>query len=138
MIPSNVTVSVSGGDMSVEQLVDTFIDDDLLIYTSTGAKAIKTSSVVNTRGSDSKDFVYIEANEYNVILTPQARVYDVETREWIRAEKITTACKLRVIDNAEPQQVTTIHTIKNSLSEKVYMLTIDETGSFFANKILIS
>ena len=99
-------------------------------------RSIKPGDVVNTRGSDSKDFVYIGTENHSVILTPDHKVYEPVRKEWMSASMVSSLCYVLDSDNNHVPVVST-HTISDKLSKKTITLTVSPGQCFFANNILV-
>ena len=99
-------------------------------------RSIKPGEVVNTRGSDSKDFVYVGTEKHNIILTPDHKLYDPVKKEWVSAISITTGNHLLSSDR-ENLPVTSTHKISDVMSQKTLTLTVTPGQCFFANHILV-
>ena len=139
MLTHEATVIVIEQD---EQIVKTIteIAEDITngesVHVLSRDRSIRPGEVVNTRGSDSKDFVYVGTEKHNIILTPDHKLYDPVRKEWIAAMSINTSHHVLTSDK-ENLPVTSTHKIADVMSQRTLTLTVTPGQCFFANNILV-
>lgn len=138
MLPQNTLISGPVDDLNILEIVKNFdFNQELTVMSYTGKKIVE-SLVTSTRRSDTRDLLLIETDyhEVKLILTPDHKVYDVNTKKFIRATEIKTGVSLKHIDDIDIN-VVKVRKIKNNALEDVYTLTVDETQCFFASGVLV-
>ena len=123
-------------DIVIEDVVSLFQSGEEIKILSYDKK-IMESIVANTRTSSSKHFVYIQTDtETPLVVTPDSKIYDPETKEWIRAEHVNKNNHVLHADRSR-QRVVDVHLIRDKNISKTYTLTVNPTQCYFANNILI-
>lgn len=93
--------------------------------------------VANTRISSSHDFIYIQITTGDIlILTPDHRVYDPTTNEWVLAGAITKNTTVLSTDG-DTCEIVDCHKIKDPVATRVITLSLSELDGFYANNILV-
>lgn len=137
MLPANTQIMLSDQPVMIDELVDQSqqLNQPCVLAYDESRQRTTDSEVLMTRSSDSRDFMLIQFSrgEY-LVITPDHKLYDVENRVWVTAEKITTDTRCTTINGFS--YVIKKHKIQNQISEKVYTLTV-ETRNFFANQVLV-
>ena len=140
MVTAQTMIAVmSAGEtmnMSVVDLVEQFQftgEIDVVSYD----RAQTTGQIANTRCSTGKDFIYIQAGDVGpLIVTPDSRIYQPKSKEWIRASEINNGNEILHV-SGDYIPVTETHTIRDRNMGKIYTVTITPTQCYYANNILI-
>jgi len=140
MLPENTIISTPEDDMTIIEIVRGFPRNKDTSVTSYNTKKKKLCDglIPSTRKSSVTDLIFIETDydEVKLILTQDHKVYDEETREFIRAAVVPPGMLLKHIDDIEVK-VVKVHKICNNVPQDVYTLTVEETQCYFANGILV-
>lgn len=140
MIPKNTNIATPEDTMSIMEITDDFTNEGETLVTTYNikSKSHEPSCVLSTRRSTTHDMVFIETDydEVKIIVTHDQRVYIKNKKQFLRPDKIQTGDQLQHLDDIDVR-VIKMHKIKNTLSEQVYTLIVNENQNFYANDILI-
>lgn len=140
MLPENTIISTPEDDMTIIEIVQSFTQTEDTHVTTFDTKKSKVTRglVPSTRKSSVSDLIFVETDydEVKLILTQDHKVYNTETREFIRANMLTSNVPLQHVDGIEVN-VVKIHKICNTVPQDVYTLTVDKTQCYYANGILV-
>lgn len=140
MIPINTNICTPEDTLSIKEIVDGFADrkDTKVKSYNVKTKQIEDSNVVSTKSSATYELVFIETDydEVKLIITHDQRVYILNKQEFLRPERIHPGDKLLHIDEIDVN-VVKVHKIKNTTSDQVYTLLVENNQNYFANDILI-
>lgn len=140
MLPENTIISTPEDDMTIIEIVQSFTQTEDTHVTTFDTKKNKVTRglVPSTRKSSVSDLIFVETDydEVKLILTQDHKVYNTETREFIRANMLTSNVPLQHVDGIEVN-VVKIHKICNAVPQDVYTLTVDKTQCYYANGILV-
>jgi len=140
MLPENTIISTPEDDLTILEIVKNFTQTEDIHVTSYDTKKNKSTRgmVPSTRKSSVSDLIFVETDydEVKLILTQDHKVYNTETREFIRANMLTSNVPLQHVDGIEVN-VVKIHKICNAVPQDVYTLTVDKTQCYYANGILV-
>lgn len=141
MVTEDTYIAVLSGDqfsnVIITQAIDMFIESTEVYVASHDGKKITSSSISNTRATDSKDFISIQfETAKSLVLTPEHQVYIVEDKQWKRAAQLRTGQHVLTSDN-KPKKITSTHIIRDLISHKIYALAVTPDQCYFANDVLI-
>ena len=140
MLPENTIISTPEDDMTILEIVKNFTQTEDTHVTSFDTKRNKVTRglVPSTRKSSVSDLIFVETDydEVKLILTQDHKVYNTETREFVRASMLISNVPLQHVDGIEVN-VVKIHKICNAVPQDVYTLTVDKTQCYYANGILV-
>lgn len=140
MLPENTIITTPEDDMTIIEIVQNFTQTKDTHVTSYDTKKNKITRglVPSTRKSSVSDLIFVETDydEVKLILTQDHKVYNAETREFVRASMLTSNVPLQHVDGIEVN-VIKIHKICNAVPQDVYTLTVDGTQCYYANGILV-
>lgn len=140
MVTDTTNISTTEGDLQIKEIVealghkrDTYIDS----Y-DTKRNKMTTATVSSTRGSSTRELVYIETDydEVKLLLTNKHRVFVVGINKFKRADELLRGDALKHLDDINVE-VVKVHTINNNTHQPMYTLTTDSSDCYFANNILI-
>jgi hypothetical protein len=140
MVPENTNILTPEDTLTIKEMVDEFVSrQETKVISYNVKKQVKEESVVvSTRRSTTHDLYYIETDydEVKVLVTHDQRIYIKNQSAFYRPERIKINDQLLHADGIDVN-VVKVHKIKNTLSDQVYTLIVDNNYNFFANDILI-
>jgi intein/homing endonuclease len=141
MVPEDTFIAVLSGDestnMKISEVIDLFINQPQVDVMSHDGKKISASMVSNTRATDSRDFISIQFEQSRaLVITPEHQIYITDNKQWKRANQLHAG--EHVLDSSNtPKQITSVHTVKDNMSHKIYALAVTPDQNYFANDVLI-
>lgn len=141
MVPEDTFIAVMSGDeltnIKISEVIDLFINQPQVDVVSHDGKKMSRSLISNTRATDSRDFVSIQFEDSrSLVITPDHQIYTIESKQWKRANQLHTGDHVLDVNN-QPKQITSIHTVKDIISHKIYALAVSPDQNYFANDVLI-
>lgn len=140
MVTNITNISTTEGELQIKEIVDALShQQDTCINTyDTKRNKITSANVSSTRGSSTRELIYIETDydEVKLLLTNKHRVFVLNGKKFKRSDELLKGDQLKHIDDIEVN-VVKVHTISNNTHQQMYTLTTDSSDCYFANSILV-
>ena len=138
MLKGDTKISIPGGETTIDFIVENFTLSAETFIESYDPKdeKIVTQPVCLTQASSSKDYMMIRADDIELVITLDQKVYVYDRDEWIQAKNIKRGMML-LSRHDDPCEVTDVLRVRDEGLTRVFSLSVADQTNFYANGILI-